>query len=103
MKKEYIEKLPEHWVGRAEVLKALGDTTRQRILLLFDPGEELSIKDIADLFPYSRTNVVHHIEILERAKILSRTKIGRDVFLTLNKDVLIDALDNVLTYIKLYA
>ena len=103
MKKEYINELPTHWVDRAEILRALGDTTRQRILLLFDPGEELSIKDIADLFPYSRTNIVHHIEILERAKILSRTKSGRDVLLRLNKSVLIDALENVLDYIKLYA
>ena len=103
MKKQYLNELPAHWIDRAEILKALGDETRQRILLLFDPGEELTIKDIADLFPCSRTNIVHHIEILERAKILSRRKSGRDVFLSLNKDVLIDALENVLTYIKLYA
>ena len=103
MKTEYLNELPEHWIDRAEILRALGDTTRQRILLLFEPEEELSIKDIADLFPCSRTNIVHHIEILERAKIMSRTKSGRDVLLRLNKDVLIDALENVLTYIKLYA
>lgn len=87
-------------MNTAEVLHALGDATRQRILLLFEPEEELSIKAIADLFPYSRTNMTHHITVLERAGILTRSKSGRDVFLRLNKDVLLKALESVLTYVK---
>ena len=100
MRTQYLQELPEHWLNTAEVLRALGDATRQRILLLFEPGEELNIKTIADLFLYSRTSVTHHITVLERAGILARTKSGRDVFLRLNKNVLADALESVLTYIK---
>jgi len=100
MKTQYLQELPEHWLNTAEVLHALGDATRQRILLLFEPEEELSIKAIADLFPYSRTNMTHHITVLERAGILTRSKSGRDVFLRLNKDVLLKALESVLTYVK---
>jgi len=100
MRTQYLQKLPEHWLNTAEVLHALGDATRQRILLLFEPEEELSIKAIADLFPYSRTNMTHHITVLEGAGILTRSKSGRDVFLRLNKEVLIKALESVLTYVK---
>ena len=100
MRTQYLHELPEHWLNTAEVLHALGDKTRQRILLLFEREEELNIKAIADLFPYSRTNMAHHIGVLERAGILARSKSGRDVFLRLNKDVLTDALENVLAYAK---
>ncbi|MDR3230047.1 MAG: metalloregulator ArsR/SmtB family transcription factor [Synergistaceae bacterium] len=100
MKKLYVDELPKHWLNTAEVLHALGDATRQRILLLFEPGEELSIKTIADLFPFSRTNIAHHIAVLEKAGILTRRKSGRDVFLRLNKEILIDALTTVLDYVR---
>ena len=100
MRSQYVTELPEHWLKRAEVLHALGDATRQRILLLFEPEEELSIKSIADLFPFSRTNIAHHIGVLEKAGVLSRQKRGRDVLLRIEKGVLIDALENVLIYVK---
>ena len=49
----------------------MGDTTRQRILLLFEPGEELSIKDIAAMFDYGRSTIVHHLAVLEKAGVLA--------------------------------
>jgi DNA-binding transcriptional ArsR family regulator len=100
MRKQYVSGLPDHWSNTAKVLHALGDATRQRILLLFERGEELNIQAIADLFPFSRTNITHHITVLERAGILDRYKSGRSVFLRLNKDVLVGALESVLTYVK---
>lgn len=100
MRKQYLNELPHHWKNTAEILHALGDTTRQRILLLFEPGEELTIKTIADLFTCSRTTITHHISVLERAGLLQRRKSGRDVYLSLERDLLIGALDNVLTYAK---
>ena len=100
MKTQYLNDFPAHWVNRADVLAALGDVTRQRILLLFEPEEELSIKDIADLFPYSRTTITHHLTVLERAGILKRRKQGRDVFLRIDKTAMLDTLQSVLTYVK---
>ena len=54
MRTTYLKTLPEHWQPVAAVFAAMGDTTRQRILLLFEPGEELSIKDIAAEFDLGR-------------------------------------------------
>jgi DNA-binding transcriptional ArsR family regulator len=101
MRTQYLKELPSHWANTAEVLHALGDATRQRILLLFEPEEELGVKVIAELFPFSRTNMAHHIAVLEKAGLLLRTKRGRDVYLRLNKDVLTRALESVLSYVKM--
>ena len=101
MKTLYLDQLPSHWENTAEILNAVGDATRQRILLLFDPGEELSIKTIADLFPVSRTTITYHIAVLEKAGLLRRRKEGRDVLLTLDRELLHSALKNVLDYIEM--
>ncbi|MDR1733060.1 MAG: metalloregulator ArsR/SmtB family transcription factor [Synergistaceae bacterium] len=93
-----MRELPAQWHNTAEILHALGDATRQRILLLFEPGEELTIKTIADLFPCSRTSVTHHLAVLEKAGLLGRRRAGRDVYLRLEKSVLIDTLSSVLQY-----
>lgn len=90
--------LPETWDNVANVFDAMGDTTRQRILLLFEPEEELSIKQISDLFDISRTSIVYHLSVLEAANLIVRKKKGRDVLFHLNKPVLMDALTRVITY-----
>ena len=95
-----METFPSHWQNMAEILHALGDDTRQRILLLFEPDEELTIKSIVDLFPFSRTATSHHIAVLEKASLLKRRKSGREVHLRLNKEILLEALGNILTYIR---
>ncbi|MDR1620890.1 MAG: hypothetical protein LBS00_00790 [Synergistaceae bacterium] len=55
--------LPSHWLNTAEMLYTLGDAARRRILLLFEREEELNIQAIAGLFPFSRTNIAHHITV----------------------------------------
>ena len=61
MRTTYLNTLPEHWQPVAAVFAAMGDTTRQSILLLFEPGEELSIKDIAAAFDFDTVAAhIHH-------------------------------------------
>ncbi|MES2676592.1 MAG: metalloregulator ArsR/SmtB family transcription factor [Pseudomonadota bacterium] len=98
MKSEYIEDLPPHWGGIAKVFEALGSPLRQRMLLLFEAGEELTIKQIADLFPFSRTTTLFHLKVLEGANLLLRRREGREVYLRLNKEPLLDALQRVQQY-----
>lgn len=100
MRKQFADGLPQHWQNMANILHALGDSTRQQILLLFEPDEKLTIKNIADLFPLSRTSIAHHIAVLEKVGLLSRQKSGRDVYLELHKELLIDTLRNILVYVE---
>ena len=99
MKREYITALPESMLPTAVIFSALGDPVRQRILLLFEPGESLSIKEIADLFALSRTAVVHHLNVLERAGILRQRREGKAALYSLEPAVVLDAVTAVRDYI----
>ncbi len=93
MKTDYIHELPQDWLPAARVFAALGDPWRQKILLLFEPNEELPIKDIADIFPLSRTAIVHHLTVLERAEVLQSRREGKASLYSLRPGMVLAALD----------
>ncbi len=95
MRTQYLQNLPEHWQPVAAVYAALGDSTRQKILLLFEPGEELSIKDIADKFALGRTTIVHHLNTLEKSGVLSVRRQGRLALYRVNHQIILEALNNL--------
>ncbi len=96
----HIEQLPPEWESIAHVFSALGDVTRQKIILLFEPGEEIGLKAIVDCFPLSRTAVSHHVNTLEQAGMLVPTKRGREVFYTLNLELAFSAMAQFKDYAK---
>ena len=63
MNTHYLNGLPQEWTAIAEVFSALGDGTRQTILLLFEPGESIELKTFVDILPLSRSAVVHHLKV----------------------------------------
>ncbi len=99
MKTDYITELPPDWQPTAQVFSALGDPMRQKILLLFEAGEAISIKTIADIFPLSRTAIVHHLQVLERAGILVLRREGKAALYTLRTEAVLDAMTRVRDYI----
>lgn len=100
MTKRYDRALPREWRDRACVFTALGDEHRQRILLMFGRGEELTIKDIVEACPLSRTAVVHHIRVLREAGVLTAEKRGKEVYLRLDTNRVLEALDAVRDFIR---
>ena len=100
MSRKYQSALPRRWHGLARVFRALGDEQRQRILLMFQRGEELTIKDIYESCPLSRTAVTHHVRVLREAGVLSAEKRGKEVFLAPNPGVVTEALDRLRDYIE---
>lgn len=99
MNTQYINSLPESMQPAAAIFAALGDTTRQKILLLFQKDEEISIKTIVELFPYSRTTIVHHLEVLERAGIITPRREGKAALYHANPDKMLKALRDLSDYI----
>ncbi len=89
MKTEYLNQIPDSWAETAEIFTALGDSHRQRILLLFEPNEQLTISQIVAVFPLSRTAMTHHLNVLRDAKLLTSEKIGKEVFLKVNTELLL--------------
>lgn len=100
MRRDYERRLPADWRDVAQVFTALGDEHRQRILLLFERGEELTITRIVEAAPLARTSVVHHLKALEAAGVLARRKAGREVFYRIDTARLRAALQRVLHYLE---
>jgi len=84
----------------AEVFVALGDEHRQRIMLTFEKGERITVGQIAEVSTLSRPAVSHHLKILRSAGLLDEEKIGKEVFLSINKKLLEETLGDVLSYVK---
>ena len=80
MRRAYARAIPAPWRRIARIFVALGDPHRQRILLMFEPGERLNVGQIVAGSPLSRTAVAHHLRVLREAGILKREKAGREVY-----------------------
>jgi len=100
MRKEIAPDTTSKWEAAAPVLEALGSVTRQRILLLFEPGEQINIKNVAEQFNLSRTAVVHHISVLQEAGILKGERVGKEVIMYVDWNVITQALGRVISLIK---
>lgn len=101
MRSDYlIYGLPDEWSDVARVFTALGENYRQRILLAFEPGERLSIQEIVEQVPLSRTAVVYHLKVLREAGLLVGEKSGRRTLYHLDTGRLQWALDALQTYLN---
>ncbi|MDO8596306.1 MAG: metalloregulator ArsR/SmtB family transcription factor [Sulfuricaulis sp.] len=85
MNPEFADRLPENWERFSRFFSALGDTTRQQILLVFEPGEEICVNNIARLFKISRPAISHHLKVLRNADLLVCEKRGKEVYYHINQ------------------
>jgi DNA-binding transcriptional ArsR family regulator len=84
MNPDFASRLPEGWDRFSRFFFALGDATRQQILLVFEPGEEICVNDIARLFTLSRPAISHHLKVLREAELLLSEKRGKEVYYRVN-------------------
>ncbi len=91
--------LPDAWLQVSRVCVALGDAHRQRILLLFEPGERLGLRQILDTSTLSRTAVSHHLRVMREAGVLTSEKVGKEVFYRIDRDHVRAQLAAVIDYI----
>lgn len=102
MRTEFSNEIIDQWKVIGPVMTALGSITRQRIIMLFEPGEQLNIKRIADQFNLSRTAVVHHIGVLQDAGILKGERLGKEVLMFVDWDLIVLAMDKIKSYIAAF-
>ena len=100
MKNDYSQTIPPAWQAMSKIFVALGDEHRQRILLLFEPGERLNVGQIAEVSTLARSTVSHHLKILHESGVLASEKIGKEVWFWINRNVLATTFSNVLDYLK---
>jgi len=100
MKNDYTQTIPAEWQAMSRIFVALGDEHRQRILLLFEPGERLNVGQIAEVSTLARSTVSHHLKILHESGVLASEKIGKEVWFWISRDSLETTFTNVLNYLK---
>ena len=100
MNNDYTQTIPPAWQAMSRIFVALGDEHRQRILLLFEPGERLNVGQIAEVSTLARSTVSHHLKILHESGVLASEKIGKEVWFWINREALETTLGNVLDYLK---
>jgi DNA-binding transcriptional ArsR family regulator len=99
MKSEYMHTLPTEWRDVSDLFVALGDEQRQRILLMFEAGERLNVTQIVSASTLSRTAVSHHLKVLKQSGALQSEKVGKEVYFSVHKQHIIQAMQRVLDYI----
>ena len=99
MRAARARKLPASWMRVSRVCVALGDAHRQKILLLFEAGEQLGMQQILATSPLSRTAVSHHLRVMREAGVLRAVKVGKEVFYNIDKEYVRAQLTAVLDYI----
>jgi len=74
---------------KVEILKALANVTRLRIaeMLL---GKELCVNDVVEAVGLERTSVSKHLNILQKANLLSSRRDGTTVFYSLQVPCIIN-------------
>jgi len=100
MKTNYSQTIPPEWAAMSRIFLALGDEHRQRILLLFEPGERLNVGQIADASTLARSTVSHHLKVLHESGALASEKIGREIWFWIDRAILETTFTNVLDYLK---
>ena len=81
MEVNYVEKIKE----TTDLLKALADEHRLKIIDLLSCCGELCVCDLTEQMNLSQPNMSHHLKILKNAELIVATKCGRWVHYNLNE------------------
>lgn len=69
----------------SEVFDALSDNNRCQLFRVFVKRTNLNVSELATLLGMSVPLCSQHLKILEKNRLLKRTKIGREVFYRINE------------------
>jgi DNA-binding transcriptional ArsR family regulator len=69
-----------------ELWSAIADPSRRRVLDLLVSNGEVSASWLAGRVPFTRQAVAKHLAVLERARLISRRKQGREVLYQVEAD-----------------
>ncbi len=74
------------------IYRALGDPSRRAMLQRLADAQSLTVSELAAPLPLAMPTVLKHLDVLERAALVSRHKTGRTVSVTLQPAALAEAL-----------
>jgi DNA-binding transcriptional ArsR family regulator len=91
---------PELSAATHDFLKALASPTRQRIMLLFSQGAELSVGEVAERAGVGQPTASEQLAQLRQGGILTSRKDGKTVLYRADKERTTAALANLQEYLK---
>lgn len=108
MKKKCDENIIKEFKDCKNVLSALGDQTRQAIIIYMMincDGNGFRVGELSDKVSVSRTSISHHLKILKENKIVDMRKDGTKNYYYINKEssslkTLINLFKDLEEYIK---
>lgn len=83
----------------SELLKALGDPTRMRILSALS-REELSVSEVQEILGMSQSAVSHQLRILRDADMVDYRREGKSVYYSLADDHVYELLRTSLEHVR---
>ena len=83
------------------IFHALADPTRRSMLEQVYSGEK-RISDLVPAFDMSLAAISKHVTVLEKAGLIFRRKQGRDSYISLNQEALMDANEWTSTYTQMW-
>lgn len=99
-KQDQLNNIKEDFISSQKVLQAIGDETRQSILLVLmgtDCQTGLRVGEITEKTHLSRPAVSHHLKILREADVILMRKEGTKNFYFINIRSKISLLKNLVT------
>lgn len=79
--------------------KVLGDSTRIKILFALDQNE-MCVCDIANVLNMTKSSISHQLSTLKENKIVKATKVGKEVYYSLDDEHVKEVFEIALTHIK---
>jgi DNA-binding transcriptional ArsR family regulator len=96
-----VDQLPvELKAATREFLKALTSPTRQRIMLLFARGAELSVGEVAEQVGIGQSTASEQLSVLRRAGIVTSRREGKIVLYRSDRDGALEVLDDLQAYLR---
>lgn len=83
-----------------DFLKALASPVRQRIMLLFARGQELSVGQVAEAAGVGQSTASEQLTLLRRGGIVTSRRDGKVVFYRADKDGMARALADLQAYLE---
>ena len=94
-------KLQERDLDRT--FSALADPTRRRMLGELDGRQEISVSELARPFAMSLPAVMKHLDVLDDAGLITRSKVGRTVTVRLRPEPMREAMDWLRRYERFWS
>ncbi|WP_433017124.1 ArsR/SmtB family transcription factor [Kribbella sp. CA-294648] len=83
-----------------DFLKALASPTRQRIMLLFSRGAELSVNEVAEQAGIGQSTASQQLDLLRRGRIVTSRREGKTVLYRADREGSAAALADLQSYLQ---